>query len=72
MNEPVITADRRKVRLGLGLIGVVFVASVVLFFVINDTLGRAVFFGVAFVLLVRMILLVRWLRNPDRQSSTRA
>ena len=62
MNEPAVVPDRRKVRLGLGLIGIVFVAAVVLFFVVSDKFGKAICFGVAAVLLVRMLLLVKWLR----------
>ena len=63
MSEPVVAPDRRKVRLGLAVIGLVFVAAVVLFFVVDDKFGKAVLFGVAAVLLVRMLLLVKWLRS---------
>lgn len=63
MSEIPPTVDRKKIRLGLALLTVVFIGAVVLFFVTSDRLGKAVFFGVAVVLLVRMGLLVRWQRT---------
>ena len=62
MNESQPVVNRSKIRLGLGLLGIVLIGAIVLFFVIDDRLGKAVFFGVAAVLVVRMLLLVRWLR----------
>ena len=55
--------DPRKVRIGVALISVIFVVAVVLFFVADDTLGRAIFFAVAVACLIRMWLLVRWVRR---------
>jgi hypothetical protein len=55
----------RKVRMGLAVVVAVVVVAIVLFAVVNDPLGRAVFVGVAVVALVRAIGLYRWLRqNP--------
>lgn len=65
MTDPAPEVNQRKIRLGLALLTAVFVGAVVLFFVTNDTLGKAVFFGVGVVLLVRMFLLVRWLRSQN-------
>ncbi len=53
----------RKIRLGLVLIAVVFIASVALFLVVDDTVGQAIFFGLAVLALVRAVSLVRWLRR---------
>ena len=55
--------DPRKVRIGMGIIGVILVAAVVLFFVADDNVGRAIFFAVAVACVVRMWLLVRWVRR---------
>jgi hypothetical protein len=68
MSDPTPVVDRKKIRLGLALLTVVFAAAVVLFFVTDDKLGRAVFFGVAVVLLVRMTLLVRGMRKSGGSS----
>jgi hypothetical protein len=55
--------DPRKVRVGLAVVALIFVASVVLFFVVDDPLGRAIFFAVGVVCLVRVGLLARWVRR---------
>jgi hypothetical protein len=57
--------DPRRIRIGLAIIGVIFVAAVVLFVVVDDPLGRAIFVGVGLVCIVRMLLLVRWVRGRD-------
>lgn len=59
----------RKIRMGLALITVVFVASVVLMFVVSEPIGRAIFFAVAVVALVRVVSLVRWLRRQSGSTN---
>ncbi len=70
MNDPEPVVDRRKIRLGLALLGIVLIGAIVLFFVTGDRLGKAVFFGVAVVLIVRMFLLVRWLRSKGSATTS--
>jgi hypothetical protein len=55
--------DPKKVRIGLAMVGVVLVAALVLFFVVDSALGQAVMFAIAAVALVRAYLLSRWLRR---------
>ena len=55
--------DPRKVRLGLALISVVVAVAIVLLFVIDDPVGRAIMFGVAALGIVRAFLLTRSLRR---------
>jgi len=57
-----------KIRVGLGIISLIFAGSVVLFLATSDPLGKAMMVAVAFVCLVRIALLVRWIRT-DRRSS---
>jgi hypothetical protein len=62
--------DPRKVRIGLAIVGVVFVAAVVLFFVADDAVGRAIFFAVAAACLFQMWRLVRWIRRSGPAAPT--
>ena len=52
-----------KVRAGLIVIAVLFVVSLVLLAVVNDPVGRAIFFAVAVMALIRIALLVRWIKR---------
>jgi hypothetical protein len=61
--------DPRKIRIGLVLIAIVFIASVVLFVVVDDTVGRAIFFALAVLAIARAVLLVRWLRRQGTSST---
>jgi hypothetical protein len=53
----------RKIRIGLVLIAVVFVAAVVLFIVVDSAVARAIFFALGVLAIVRAVSLVRWLRG---------
>ena len=64
MAEPIDPqVDRRKVRIGLAMISLVVVVALVLFFLIDDALGRALMFAVAALGIVRAYLLSRSLRR---------
>lgn len=77
MDEPVDTStresgtglDRTKIRIGLGIISLIFIAALVLALVIDDSFGRAVLVGVAVVCAVRMALLVRWMKQQRTTGS---
>lgn len=60
--------DRKKIRLGLALITAIFLGCIVGFALVDDPLGKAVFFGVALVALVRVGLLSRNLKRNAKQS----
>jgi hypothetical protein len=55
--------NSRKIRLGLVVVGVIFATAIVLLFTVSDPIGRAIFVGVAVVSIVRVALLVRWIRT---------
>lgn len=59
--------DRRKIRMGLGLITVVVVVSIVLFFAVGSPLGKAVMLAIAVTALYRAFRLTRSLR-AERQA----
>jgi hypothetical protein len=63
--------NSRKVRLGLVVVGVIFVTAIVLLFTVSDPVGRAIFVGVAVVSIVRVALLVRWIRAEGAGSPRR-
>jgi hypothetical protein len=63
MTEPSPQLDPRKVRIGLLMISIVVVVAIVLLFVIDDPLGRAVMFAVAALGVIRAFLLTRSLRR---------
>jgi hypothetical protein len=54
--------DRRKVRLGLAVITAVVVVALVLAFVVDSSVGRAIMFAIALLGIVRAFLLSRSLR----------
>ncbi|HKY14656.1 MAG TPA: hypothetical protein VJM33_06995 [Microthrixaceae bacterium] len=58
-----------KIRLGLALVAVVFVVSVVLFVVADDTIARAIFFALGVFAIVRAVMLVRWLRREGPRAT---
>lgn len=58
--------NRRKVRVGLAIIGLVLVVSLVLVAVVTDPVGRALMFAIALTALVRAYLLARSLRTDGR------
>ena len=60
--------DRRKIRIGLAIISLVFVGAVVGFILIDDNIGKAVMAGVALVVGVRVFLLTRSLRRDAATS----
>jgi hypothetical protein len=68
VSEDPTTIDPVKIRIGLALITVIFAASLVLLIVVQDPIGRAIFFCITLVSLVRVILLVRWLKQ-DRPAT---
>ena len=70
--EQPVEINRTKVRTGLALISLLFAASVVLLFVVDDRIGKAIFFAVALLALVRIALLVRWLKRRDDVMPTLA
>ena len=63
MTEPEPQLDPRKVRIGLLMISVVVAVAIVLLFVIDDPVGRAVMFAVAALGVIRAFLLTRSLRR---------
>lgn len=65
--EPSPPVDRRRVRIGLSVVTVLFLVTLVLLAVVDDPLGRAVMGAVLVVTLVRAALLVRSLRR-DRAA----
>jgi hypothetical protein len=68
MSEPQVSPA--KIRVGLVMVAVLFVASIVLIATVNDPIGRAIFFAAALTALVRGWLLVRWIRKggPTRSA----
>ena len=63
------TLNPAKIRAGLIIISMLFLISIVLFGVVTDPLGRAVFAGVALLTLIRVVLLFRGLRRDRSQRS---
>lgn len=55
--------DRKRVRLGLALIGLVLVVAIVMVFVVEAPAGKAVMFAIALTAFVRAYLLARSLRS---------
>jgi hypothetical protein len=53
----------QKVRIGLAILAVVMIAAVVAAVFIESTFGKAVMVAIAFTVLVRAFLIVRWLRK---------
>lgn len=53
----------QKVRIGLAILAVVMIAAVIAAVVIESTVGKAVMVAIAFTVLVRAFLIVRWLRK---------
>lgn len=55
--------DSRRVRTGLGLIALVVAVAVVMFFVVDAPAGKGLMLVIAGIAIVRMVLLVRWVRG---------
>lgn len=53
----------RKVRIGLAILALVIIAAVVAAFLIDSAVGKAIMVAIAFTVLVRAYLIVRWLRQ---------
>lgn len=70
MSDTSATVDPKKIRLGLAIVTVIFVTSIVLFVVVDDTLARGIFFAVALVSLIRVVLLARWIKRRDAGSGS--
>jgi hypothetical protein len=60
--------NRTKIRAGLALITVVFLASAIALFTVPDTFAKAIFFSVALLALVRVTLLSRTMRREAREA----
>jgi hypothetical protein len=60
--------DRRKVRMGLALIGLVLVVSLVMVAVVEAPAGKALMVAIALTALVRAYLLARSLRTQGLGS----
>lgn len=65
MTDDQATINPAKIRLGLALISVIFVTSLVLLIVVDDQIGRAIFFCIALVSLIRVGSLARWLKRQN-------
>jgi hypothetical protein len=61
--DPAEEVDRRRVRVGLVIVGVMVVVAVVLLAIIDEPVGRAVMTAVLFAALVRAAFLVRTIRR---------
>jgi hypothetical protein len=70
MSDASDTVDPKKIRIGLAMVTVIFVISIVLFVVVDDTLAKGIFFAVALVSLVRVGLLVRWIRRRNADAGS--
>jgi len=68
MPESATEISRTKIRLGLAILSAIFLGALAMLFIVADPIGKAVFAAVAFLLLVRMFLLVRGLRRDARQA----
>jgi hypothetical protein len=55
--------DRTRVRIGLALITLVLVVALVLLLVIDGVVGKAIMFAIAATAFVRLVLLVRDVRQ---------
>lgn len=51
--------DRRRIRIGLGLITVVVVVSIILLFAVGSPIGKAVMFAIAVTAFYRALRLSR-------------
>lgn len=60
---PADDIDRRRVRIGLAIVGVLVLVAFVLLLTIDEPLGQAIMGAVMFAALVRAALLVRSIRN---------
>ena len=63
MSDATPAVNQKKIRIGLAIITAIFVASLIMVVVVGDPIGKAVFAAVGLVCVVRMVLLVRWLRR---------
>lgn len=52
--------------MGLVVVGLIFVASLVLIVVADGAVAKAIFFAIAAMTLARSAMLVRWLRRNRR------
>jgi hypothetical protein len=61
VNEP--QPSRAKIRIGLGLITVVFAVALAMLFLVEAPAGKAVMFAIALTAFIRVVLLFRSLRS---------
>jgi hypothetical protein len=66
-DQPVTPApdevDRRRVRIGLGIVAAMFLVALVLLLVIDDPTGRALMAAVLLIAVIRAALVMRALRK---------
>jgi hypothetical protein len=55
--------DRTRVRIGLAIVTLVALVALVLVFVVDSVVGKAIMFAVAATAFVRLVLLVRDIRQ---------
>ena len=65
MSEHDQQPNRAKIRIGLGLISVVFAVALAMVFLVEAPAGKAVMFAIALTAFVRVVLLLRSLRSSD-------
>jgi hypothetical protein len=53
----------RKVRFGLAILALVIIAALIAAVLIDSAVGKAVMVAIAFTVLVRAYLIVRWIRQ---------
>lgn len=69
MAETPTEPNPHKVRIGLAIVSLIFVASAILIAVADSVTGKAIFFAIAAMTLVRAALLARWLRKQQRSAA---
>jgi hypothetical protein len=69
MSDATPQLNPNKIRLGLAMVGLVFLISLVLFFVVDDGIARAIFFALGIFAIVRAVMLVRWLRREGPRAT---
>ncbi|MBW8825011.1 MAG: hypothetical protein JF603_01485 [Acidobacteria bacterium] len=65
MPDPAPEIDPRRIRIGLAIVTIAFVVGLVLLFVVDDPVGRAMMAAVSVVALIRGGLLVRSIRRDQ-------
>ncbi len=65
MPDPAPEIDPRRIRIVLAIVTIAFVVGLVLLFVVDDPVGRAMMAAVSVVALIRGGLLVRSIRRDQ-------